>query len=74
MEDSEMRVILKPRTIAKIEKLAGQKMTTRCDKVINKALDAASDIEKEAPQSKRCWLEPSTDEELPLPELEGLKQ
>lgn len=35
-----MRIELKPDTVERIERLAEQKMTTRCDKVINKALDA----------------------------------
>ena len=35
-----MRIELKPHTVERIERLAEQKMTTRCDKVINKALDA----------------------------------
>lgn len=34
-----MRIELKPPTVERIERLAGQKMTTRCDRVINKALD-----------------------------------
>ena len=72
-----MRVILKPATIRKIERMAKERLTTRCDKVINKALDAAVDSEEETPRSKRnCWLESGKEEELkPLPELEDeLKQ
>ncbi len=38
-----MRIELKAPTVERIERLAGQKMTTRCDKVINKALDAVEE-------------------------------
>lgn len=36
-----MRIVLKLDTIKRIEKLAGQRLTTKCDKVINKVLDEA---------------------------------
>lgn len=36
-----MRVELKPNTVSRIEELTGQRMTTRCDRVINQALDIA---------------------------------
>jgi len=42
MKDGSMRIELKPATVEKIEKLSGEKMTTRCDRVVNKALDAAN--------------------------------
>jgi len=45
-----MRVELKPDTVERIEKLAGQKMTTRCDRVIKKALDA---VEEESESDER---------------------
>jgi len=41
MQDGSMKIILKPNTVEKIEELAKEKMTTRCDRVVNKALDAA---------------------------------
>ena len=34
-----MKIVIKPSTIEKIEKLSGQRMTTRCDAVINMTLD-----------------------------------
>ena len=34
-----MRIDLKPKTVDRIEAITGQKMTTRCDRMISKALD-----------------------------------
>ena len=47
-----MRVELKPETVSRIEELSGQKMTTRCDKVINQALDIADDKTSENSDTK----------------------
>jgi len=36
-----MKILLKPHVVRKIERMAGQKMTTRCSSVVDKALDNA---------------------------------
>ena len=53
MQDGSMKIILKPNTVEKIEELANEKMTTRCDRVVNKALDAAmqNSTEENNPQN-----------------------
>ena len=47
-----MRVELKPETVSKIEELTGQRMTTRCDRIINQALDIASNKTSENLETK----------------------
>ena len=45
MEKGSMRIELKAETISKIEKITGERLTTRCDRIINKALDTISKAE-----------------------------
>ena len=47
-----MRVELKSGTVERIERLTGARMTTRCDKIINQALDIADDEIPEKSNSK----------------------
>jgi len=47
-----MRVELKPDTISKIEELTGQRMTTRCDRIINQALDIAGNKTSESSDTR----------------------
>jgi len=47
-----MRVELKPETVSRIEELTGQRMTTRCDRIINQALDIADNKTSENSETK----------------------
>jgi len=47
-----MRVELKPETVERIEEITGKKLTTRCDRVINEALDIVDDKTAEKVDSK----------------------
>jgi len=47
-----MRVELKPETVSRIEGLTGQRLTTRCDRIINQALDIADDKVLEKSETK----------------------
>ena len=47
-----MRIELKPDTVSRIEELTGTKMTTRCDRVINQALDIADNKTSENSDTK----------------------
>lgn len=47
-----MRVELKPETVSRIEELTGQRMTTRCDRIINQALDIADNKVSENSETK----------------------
>lgn len=61
-----MRVQLKANTVERIEELSKEKMTTRCDKVINKALDAAmkNDSTENQKDAQADCLCPNTKQEL----------
>lgn len=58
MQNGSMRIELKPDTIDRLEDLTGEKMTTRCDKVINMALDMAEENEEEQEQEARVKMMP----------------
>lgn len=47
-----MRIELKPETVERIEGITGKKMTTRCDRAINKALDIVDDKTAEKEDSR----------------------
>ena len=47
-----MRVELKPDTVERIEEITGKKMTTRCDRAINEALDIMDDKTVEKADSR----------------------
>lgn len=58
-----MRIEIKPETVEKIEQATGEKMTTRCDKVVNKLLEKLDTYEQ---GPNKCWTEElhDTDKEM----------
>jgi len=47
-----MRIELKSSTVDRIQQLTGQRMTTRCDRIINQALDIADNKVSENSETK----------------------
>ena len=47
-----MRVELKPQTVERIEEITGKRMTTRCDRLINEALDVTEENSVDEEESR----------------------